>query len=158
MKKPRPPKPRYGAEPRYRFVLNPYTDARFTRCPRCEGLMKIRKIPLLIHVDPHHLWALRKTVKYCPGCDVLIVHKNELEQELAFAFQQRAPEAIGNDYLILGTVDVADWKRGLTEPGTPKEMIDRYHPFKEELEVKVTGGWMPAPERSPRKTATGRTR
>ena len=46
MKKASSPKPKYGAEPRYRFVLNPYVDQRFTRCPGCEALMKVRKCQL----------------------------------------------------------------------------------------------------------------
>ena len=30
--------PRPGQQPpRYTFFLNPYTDARFTRCPKCDG-------------------------------------------------------------------------------------------------------------------------
>jgi hypothetical protein len=124
MKKPQPPKRKYGAEPRYRFILNPYEDQRYTRCPNCEALMKVRKVPLLIHVEPHYLRALRKTVKVCPPCDILIIHQNEIEAQLAYMFSQQAPEAIGNKYLILGTLDMADWKRGLTEPWVPKELIE----------------------------------
>ncbi len=67
--------------------------------------MKVRKVPLLIHVEPNQLLALRKTVKYCPDCDILIVHQDELEQQLAYSYSQRAPEVIGNKYLVLGTVD-----------------------------------------------------
>jgi hypothetical protein len=30
--------PRLGKQPpRYTFFLNPYTDARFSKCPKCEG-------------------------------------------------------------------------------------------------------------------------
>ena len=36
-------------EKRYRFILNSYTDARFTHCPKCEGKMGQRKLPLVIH-------------------------------------------------------------------------------------------------------------
>jgi hypothetical protein len=120
--------------------------------------MKVRKVPLMIHIEPNHLFALRKTVKYCPSCDILIVHKDELEQQLAYSFQKRAPEHIGNDYLILGTLDVADWKRGMAKPVPLKEMLDRHHPFKEELEVKVTGGWMPVSEPPPGKSGRRKSR
>jgi hypothetical protein len=37
--------------PRYTFFLNPYLDARFTKCPGCDGKMGQKKLPLVIHVD-----------------------------------------------------------------------------------------------------------
>jgi hypothetical protein len=151
------PRRKYGREPRHHFVLNPHPDTRCTRCPKCEALMKVRKVPLLIHVDPQTLFTLRKTVKLCPACDLLIVHKDELEQQLAYAFHDRQPEILGNPYLVLGTLEVADWKEGVRQPTTAQEMIARHHPFKDELELHVSpGGWYqedPVPEehRRPRK-------
>jgi hypothetical protein len=148
------PRRKYGREPRHRFVLNPHVDSRCTRCPECEALMKVRKVPLLIHVEPRNLMTLRKTVKLCPACDILIVHQDELEQQLAYTFREQ-PEVLGKPYRVLGTVEVSDWKQGMREPVTAQEMIARHHPFKEELELHVSpGGWMPAdqvPERPPRR-------
>jgi hypothetical protein len=74
---------------------------------------------------------------------VLIVHQDELEQQLAYHFTRRAPQIVGNNYLVLGTVDVKDWREGLAEPTDLKTMLDRHHPFKGELEVKSRGGWQP---------------
>ena len=49
-------KPKFGGLlPRYTFVLNPYTDYRFTRCPNCDQPTRLRKFVLFIHVDPEHL-------------------------------------------------------------------------------------------------------
>jgi hypothetical protein len=43
---------RMGAlPPGYSFVLNPYTSERFTKCPSCETPTRIRKLPLVIHVE-----------------------------------------------------------------------------------------------------------
>jgi hypothetical protein len=148
MRKAHPPERKIGAEPRYRFILNPYQDARFTRCPDCDRLMKVRKIPLLIHIDPRHLLALRKTVKYCPPCDLLIAHQDELEPQLHFALEQRAPEAIGNDYFVFGTLDVEDWKQGQTAPAPAHEALEGYHPFKEYLNLEFSGGWQRVEESS----------
>jgi hypothetical protein len=112
--------------------------------------MKVRKVPLLIHIEPQQLTVLRKTVKLCPGCDLLIVHQNELEAELAGAFHERKPAHLGNPYVVLGTVDVAEWKAGMRAPGSPEEMLAQFHPFREELELHVTpGGWYPAELSSP---------
>src|SRR5947209_7775364 len=100
----RNPRRKYGREPRHRFILNPHQDLRCSRCPKCDALMKVRKVPLLIHVEPQNLITLRKTVKLCPACDILIAHQDELEREIAYLFQQRQPEIVGNPYLVLGTV------------------------------------------------------
>ena len=113
----RPRPPRLGQQtPRYRFFLNPYQDARFTRCPICRAPMRQRKLPLVIHVDPMQLVALNKTCRYCPRCDLLIAHQDEVEGILAALFSERQPEVIGNDYLVIGTVDRPEWKQRLYLP------------------------------------------
>ena len=78
--------------PAYQFFLNPHQDYRFTKCPLCEAKMRSRKLPFLVHVDPMHLLILNMTAAYCPGNDLLIVHKDILESLLAAAFATRAPE------------------------------------------------------------------
>jgi hypothetical protein len=121
---------------RYRFIINPYTDVRFHRCPRCEGKTLLRKFPLVIHVEPMNLMVLNKSCRYCPRCDLIIAHKDELEAQLVIGFEARNPEVIGNDYLVLGTVDRADWKEGRDRPVSPREMLDRVHIFKEVLKLE----------------------
>ena len=59
--------------------------------------------PVTEYVEPQNLITLRKTVKLCPACDILIAHQDELEREIAYLFQQRQPEIVGNPYLVLGT-------------------------------------------------------
>src|SRR3989442_6491365 len=104
--------PRLGKQaPRYRFFLNPYTDVRFTTCPQCSGKTKVRKLPLVIHIDPMQLVALNKTCRYCPRCDLLIAHQDELEAWLAGVFGQQKPEIVGNHYLVVGTDDRGRWRR-----------------------------------------------
>lgn len=130
--------------PKYRFFLNPYEDARFTRCPQCREKTRQRKVPLLIHVDPKNPVALNKTCRYCPECDLLIAHQDEVESQLALIFQQRDPDLIGNDYLTLGTFDRAVWKRGLTETLGIEDMIENLHDFKEVVTFEPAHyGWIP---------------
>ena len=46
-----PQLPRFGQlEPQYNLALNPYPDARLSKCPNCEQKTRQRKLPLLIHV------------------------------------------------------------------------------------------------------------
>ncbi|RLC70155.1 MAG: hypothetical protein DRI52_07620 [Chloroflexi bacterium] len=140
--------PRIGKlPPKYIFVLNPYTDARFTRCPGCGKKTKLRKVPLFIHVDPMNPVVLGKTCRYCPDCDLLIVHQDELEVQLAALFAEHDPTLIGNDYLVIGTVERRAWREGMKQPKSIPEMLEHLHDFKEVRTVEVQpAGWYPADE------------
>lgn len=70
---------RMGAlPPRYSFFLNPHLNERFTRCPRCNATTRVRKIPLVIHVDSVGLVLLRKRCRLCVVCEMLIAHEAEV--------------------------------------------------------------------------------
>lgn len=133
--------------PQYNFILNPYSEYRFTRCPGCEGKMRQRKVPLLIHVAPMHLIALNYTCRYCPDCDLLLAHQDEVESLLAYLFAERDPSVIGNDYLVIGTLERQAWREGMKQPRSAAEMLEHAHDFKEVRTVEVKpGGWYPAEE------------
>ena len=131
--------------PKYDFVLNPYPDARVSRCPFCEAKTGQRKLPLLIHIDPLHLIAFNYTCRYCKKCDLLIGHKQEIERLLAQMFVQHDPAVIGNDYLIIGTVEKKAWREGLSQPKVVAEMLPHVHDFKTYYqELRSTQpGWYP---------------
>jgi hypothetical protein len=134
---------RLGKQPPcYRFFLNPYQDVRFTRCPQCDQKMHQRKLPLVIHIDPMILFSLNKTCRYCPHCDLLIAHQDDIEQLLAAIFTEKMPEIVGNTYLVVGTLEKSVWKRGTVHPLTLQEIIEALHDFKDVVTFKVTGGWM----------------
>jgi hypothetical protein len=134
--------PRLGKQPpRYTFFLNPYADARFTKCPKCDGKTTQKKLPLMIHVDDASMVSLNKTCRFCPGCDLLIAHKDEIEAQLAHGLRERASDAIGNDYLVIGTLDRPDWQRGVSGTVTTEEMIGALHDFKDVVQFKPVGGW-----------------
>jgi hypothetical protein len=137
--------------PRYSFVLNPYPDMRVSRCPYCERKTGQRKIPLLIHVEPMHLIALNYTCRYCQACDLLIAHKHEIEHLLTGMFRQSDPEVVGNDYLIMGTVEKATWRGGLQRPKVVAEMLPQTSDFAEYYkELRVTRqGWYKADQEPP---------
>ena len=132
-------------EPKYNFVLNPYTDARFTRCPNCDKKTRVRKLPLFIHVDPFHPIALNKTCRFCPDCDLLIAHQNELEALLLQMFSDRDPQTISKEYLVVGTVERQAYRKGLKSPRGLGEMLEHTHDFKAHWEVEYRpAGWYPA--------------
>ena len=137
--------PRLGKQPpRYRFFLNPHTDIRFTTCPQCGGKTRVRKLPLVIHIDPDQLVALNKTCRSCPRCDLLIAHRDELEAWLAAFFGQHRPEVVGNDYLVVGTADRADWLRGTRTPLSIQEALQSLHDFAEVVRFEPAPRWGPA--------------
>ena len=129
--------------PRYRFFLNPYSDARFTSCPQCGAKMRSRKLPLVIHIDPMQLLALNKTCRYCPACDLLIAHQDDLEAFLATFFGATRPEIVGNDYLVVGTEDRADWLRGTKTPLSIEEALECLHDFAEVVRIEPAPRWVP---------------
>jgi Flp pilus assembly protein TadD len=118
--------------PRYRFFLNPYRDVRFTTCPRCTFKTRTRKFILVIHVDPVYPLTLEKMCRYCYHCNLVILHQDQLEEQLAAHFTAFNPEAIGNDYLVIGTLDWTEWKHEKGQLST-QEMIEHLHDFKEVL-------------------------
>jgi hypothetical protein len=135
--------PRLGKQPpRYTFFLNPYADVRFTKCPKCSSKAKQTKLPLVIHVDEGGIIAVNRTCRYCPGCDLLIAHQDEIEANLAALFEMRAPEVIGNDYLVVGTLDRPDWKRGITGTMTIGETIEALHDFEDVVRFEPPPGWI----------------
>jgi hypothetical protein len=74
--------------------------------------------------------------------NLLIAHQDDVEHFLASFFMEQKPEVIGNDYLVIGTLDRAVWKRGTQQPLNLQETLEALHDFKEVITFKVTGGWM----------------
>jgi hypothetical protein len=130
--------------PRHRFFLNPYPDVRFTTCPLCGQKTRVRKLPLVIHIDPMQLVALNKTCGYCPRCDLLIAHQDELEAWLAGFFGQQKPEIVGNDYLVVGSEDRASWRRGTREQLTIPALLEHLHDVVEVVRITPAPRWAPA--------------
>jgi hypothetical protein len=134
--------PRLGKQPpRYRFFLNPYRDARFSTCPQCSNKMGQRKLPLFIHIDPNQPLLLNKTCRYCSHCDLLIAHRDELDHLIMSVFPIFDPETVSNQYLVIGTVDRADWKRIDQHKLSVQATIEALHDFKEVVIFKPMSGW-----------------
>lgn len=135
--RPAPVSRRLGKQPpRYRFLLNPFRNRRFAICPNCDQRTLLRKVPLVVHVDPLNPIAINKSCRFCQTCDLLIAHQDELEAELAALFARQLPELAGNKYLPIGTLDRDVWKRSMAEPLSVQEMIEQLHSFIEVMELR----------------------
>lgn len=132
--------------PRYKFILNQYTDERLSKCPLCRKPTHQRKLALFIHIDEWGPMVFGKTGPYCSPCELIIIHQHELEAELAYSFSKFAPEMIGKEYLVVGTVDKKTWKGGLTGKAPQfEDVLKGMADFKKVYSLHVEpGGWYPA--------------
>lgn len=129
---------------KYKFFLNPYNDAAFTKCPQCNRNTVVRKIALLIHIDPHDLFVLNKQCKFCAVCELIIAKKSEIESMMVRKFEMVKPEIIGNDYLVIGVVDKSNWNLVKNMKMTSKDLLDSAYIFKDVLNFEIIpGGWVP---------------
>jgi Flp pilus assembly protein TadD len=117
--------------PLYDFFLNTYQDTRFTTCPHCKGKTRSRKFSLVVNVNPKHAIIVDKICRFCNACDLLIVHQDQLEEQLATEFMTINPEVIGNDYQVIGTLDRAEWNQGKQDPLSVERVIAYLHDFNE---------------------------
>jgi len=141
---------RFGGLPRkYSFAFNPYPDQRVSRCPLCNRKTGQRKVPLVIHIDPQQIVALNYTCRYCSQCDLLIAHKHQVEHLLTTICLQRAPTLIGNDYLVIGTMEKRAWREGQEQPKSVQETqayIADFTTYYGELQITRPGWYGPGQE------------
>lgn len=108
---------------------------------------RIRKFPFVIHIEPQQLLLLNKQCKYCTNCDLIIAKKQEFELLMAFSFSQSTPNIIGNNYVVLGTIDRKDWKEVNQNLLPPSEILERIYIFKDVWNFEVIpAGWYPTQE------------
>ena len=130
-------------KPRYSLILNQYANFRASKCIKCDKPTFLRKFALLIHVDGGGLITLGKTCRYCAKCELIVVHQEELEDELACRFEFLKPEIIGNDYFIIGTVEKKFWQGQLLEnSASVEELLKNTANIKKYLDFKYQpAGW-----------------
>lgn len=116
--------------PRHTFFLNPFIDAAFTRCPKCEEKTNLRKHCLVIHIEPKYLYSINKTCRYCTHCDLIILKQDDIENLLVTMCLEYTPDTIEKNYLIFGTMDRPDWKKAQAGSISPQEGLKRTYPFK----------------------------
>ena len=138
-------KKHFGEQPpRYSLLLNPYQNTRLSKCPLCERPTHPRKFPLIVHIDEWGPLVLGKTCRYCARCELIILHQDELEFELATSMTKLAPHVIGNKYVVLGTTDKKTWQQGLQGALDVADLRKYMADFKKYLDLKIEGGgWGP---------------
>ncbi len=66
-----------------------------------------------------------------------LIHQDDVEHFLASFLSEEKPEVVGNDYLVIGTLDRPAWKRGTQQQLSLQEMLDELHDFKEVVTFKL---------------------
>src|SRR6266702_905862 len=87
------------------------------------------------------LGKLPHRYRFCPNCDLLIAHQDEIEDILSRIFTTLEPEIVGNDYLVIGTVERATWKRTMQNQLPIQDTLDALHDFEEVVSFKPAWGW-----------------
>ena len=77
-----------------------------------------------------------------------MMHQDELEAELAQSFSRFAPEVVGNEYMVLGTIEKRVWQAGVKGSETEfGEVLKHMADFKKVYDLEYDpGGWYPADE------------
>ncbi len=73
-----------------------------------------------------------------------MAHQDELEGELALSLQKIAPQAIGNEYFVVGTFDKKLWQSKLQNEANEltSETFNYLADFKKMLDLNIEpGGW-----------------
>jgi len=84
------------------------------------------------------------TCRYCPDCDLLVAHQDEIEHLLAGIVSKVEPDAIGNDYLVLGTVERDFWRQVTKTPHSVADLPDHLHDLLEVWTMHFgPAGWYP---------------
>ncbi len=108
--------------------------------------MTTRKKPFFIHVEPAASIVLNMTARFCPTCELLILHRDKLEELLVAACSERFPEIIGNDYLVLGTLECSHWRQVIAG-STFQEALEHLHDFRRVLTFEPQHPtWVPDPK------------
>jgi len=128
---------------KYYFFLNPYTDAAFTKCPKCDGKTKVKKFPLVIFIEKTKcVLNLNKTCKYCPYCELIIAKKVELKP-MAEAYSVKV-----EDFFIYGTLPIEVYKQYENRLMNPEDFHKMAIPFKDVWKFEVQpAGWYPISKR-----------
>src|SRR3990172_5377340 len=115
-----------------------------------KGQAQIRRPAAALHLLPqsvhrlslHTLPQLRSTNALA---QVRLVHSRRSGSLLAILFNRLDPKALGNDYLIIGTVERKVWREGLRRPKIINEILPHVADFKEVRRVEVRpAGWYSA--------------
>jgi hypothetical protein len=62
---------------------------------------------------------------------------------IVFLFMHRQPEMIGTNYLVIGTLDKADWRRSMKKPFNFEEMRACLQDFKKVMSFEpMRYGWV----------------
>lgn len=119
---------------RYKFFfLNPYQDVRFSYCPKCASKTKLRKVPLVIQMESQQPMVINKSCRYCPSCDLLIAHRDEVEKQLSSSIGQYQSVESSN---IIGTIERTEWQRSTCESMKMTEILDGLYVFKQVLKFE----------------------
>lgn len=71
-----------------------------------------------------------------------MLHQDELEAQLTIHVSERYPAAVGNNYIVIGTMERAAWRENRRAPMPLDEILEHVSDFREEITIHVRpAGW-----------------
>ncbi|MBI2410403.1 MAG: hypothetical protein HYV32_00710 [Candidatus Kerfeldbacteria bacterium] len=129
---------------KYYFALNKHDNYKVTTCPKCNKQTFKKKIPLFMFIKDHGFIILGITCIYCAKCKLIITNQSELESYLVSLFEKINPNIIGNEYFVVGTMDLKEWKKRINndEKRSLEQEVEFISDFKGLLELNYQpAGW-----------------
>jgi hypothetical protein len=71
----------------------------------------MRDFALVIHVEPKGIFPTRISCRWCRACELVIVHKHDLEDMLRSKLEVVSPQQVDSAYVIIGVLDLRIWRR-----------------------------------------------
>jgi hypothetical protein len=75
---------------------------------------------------------LRKTCRLCVVCEMLVAHQAEIEPLIDALVQEKGKK---REYVVLGTLGMKTWRRGLSGSVTVQELVDHMADFKDYIRI-----------------------
>jgi hypothetical protein len=97
--------------------------------------MRLRKIPLVIHVDSFGLMLLRKTCRLCVVCEMLIAHEAEVRRVIDGL---AARSDFTATYVVLGTLGLGTWREGVSRGVAIEQVKHAMADFKAVMRIEIS--------------------
>lgn len=121
----------------YSFFLNEFTDIRFSICTNCKKRTFLRKIPLVVHLDPHYLHVINMSCKLCENCKILVINKDKIVPLIKLCMDSRKVTLEPDfKFVIMGHLDKKMWRICSKTQLEPCETLNAMYKFKQELKLE----------------------
>ena len=78
---------------------------------------------------------------------MIIAKKSHIEDMMVQSFEERDPSIIGNDYIVVGTLDRSVWRKHRNTSTEAGKVVDDIYVFKDIKNFEIMPGWYYDPKK-----------